>query len=150
MVKDWPDAKKSRKNKPKISKNYNSFVTSSMTSSLWIIPEMKALNLKFVIWVFDTDTTMWWRSRAIWNILRHKRIVIYWNFRFVFSTFLSIRSIFDHNFTIKMIAEKRRIFWWLKWKNVDFRPKNSRSRHFMWSFILDLVNIYMFAHFKPT
>ena len=36
VVKGWPEAEKSWKKTPKISINYNSIVTSSMTSSLWI------------------------------------------------------------------------------------------------------------------
>ena len=38
VVKGWPEAEKNRNNKPKISKNYHTFVTISMTSSLWVIP----------------------------------------------------------------------------------------------------------------
>ena len=85
VVKGWPEAEKSWKKTPKISINYNSIVTSSMTSSLWVI-------------------------------------------RYVFSTFLSFRSIFDHNLTIKMIARKRRIFWYISRKKCGFSTKNSRSR----------------------
>ena len=68
MVKGWPEAEKSWKKTPKISINYNSIVTSSMTSSLWVIPELKALHLKFWYSDFFDDSTTWWRSRAIWKI----------------------------------------------------------------------------------
>ena len=68
VVKGWPEAEKNRKNTPKISINYHTFVTTSMTSSLWVIPELKVLYLKLWPSDFCDDPTTWWRSRAIWNI----------------------------------------------------------------------------------
>ena len=68
VVKDWPEAEKNRKNIPKISINYHTFVTTSMTSSLWVIPELKVLHLKLWYSDFFDDPTTWWRSRAIWKI----------------------------------------------------------------------------------
>ena len=53
--------KKSSKNQI----NYNYLVTSSMTSPSWIIPHMKALNLKFVLATRLSLATTWWHSRAI-------------------------------------------------------------------------------------
>ena len=45
--------------------NYNYLVTSSMTSPSWLIPHMKALDLKFCIASRLSLATTWWRSRAI-------------------------------------------------------------------------------------
>ena len=67
-----------------------------------------------------------WRLKKILtqnSHFRHKRIVIFWNFWRVFSTFLSFRPTFDHNLTIKMIARKWRIFWYVTRKKCGFSTK---------------------------
>ena len=51
--------------------NYNYLVTSSMTSPSWIIPHMKALDLKFCIASRLSLATTWWRSRAIRKISKN-------------------------------------------------------------------------------
>ena len=38
-----------------------------MTSSWWVITGRRAFDLEFLILGKDTDSTTWWRSRAIWK-----------------------------------------------------------------------------------
>ena len=63
----WEKGKSSSKNPI----NYNYLVTSSMTSPSWIIPHMKALDLKFCIASRLSLATTWWRSRAIRKISKN-------------------------------------------------------------------------------
>ena len=46
-------------------KKYNSLVMSSMTSSRWVIPKIKAVYLNSVELDSDTDFAPWWCTRAI-------------------------------------------------------------------------------------
>ena len=72
--KSWKTHEKHMKNSWKNTINYNSVLTSSMTSHSWVIYHLKALHLKLWYSDFFDDPTTWWRQRAIWKI--------FWKWRF--------------------------------------------------------------------
>ena len=106
--------------------NYICFVTSSMTSALWVIYHLKALDLNFDIPGRLSSATTWWRSRANWtktlksrydsnmthNIFAHAKFS-----NDFFSKMRGRNKIFDFKFefSIKFCVGQYVMIWGLYW-----------------------------------